>query len=97
MCCSFCGLGVTCLTLRKIDNCPGIDAKAISKIHVKAGEVLDGISLEYDDGACTPWHGGDTGKSREFVLEKGEDVTQVLVSFNEKHVQGLQFVTSKGK
>lgn len=45
----------------------------------------------------TPWHGGNIGKAREFVLEKGEDITQVLVSFNETHVQGLQLVTSKGK
>ena len=79
------------------DNCTGIDAKAIRKIHIKADQVINGISLEYDDGTTTPWHGSQTEEEHHFTLHKGEDITQIYVSFNDKHVQGLQFITSKGK
>ena len=79
-----------------VDNCPRIDAKAIRSITVTSDDTLNGLSITYDDGSETLWHGGEGGKRHQFALAAGEDITQVFVSWSETAVEGLQFITSKG-
>ena len=78
------------------DNCPGIDNRRIARVVASVGVALHGFSLEYDDGSKSAWHGAQGGEQTSFIVDKGDEITQVIVSADE-HVHGVQFITAKGE
>jgi hypothetical protein len=54
------------------DSDVGCTTRAIQKIVVRSGEILDGYQLIFTDGSTAPWRGGHGGTRQEFVLAPGE-------------------------
>ena len=75
--------------------------KHISKINIKSGQVIDNISIVYDNGTLNRsliWceHGGDGGEDHLLELKSDEYVTQVVVRAG-RMVQSLEFRTNLGR
>mmetsp|Transcript_35735 Transcript_35735/g.72520 ORF Transcript_35735/g.72520 Transcript_35735/m.72520 type:complete len:165 (+) Transcript_35735:786-1280(+) len=67
----------------------------VKSITVRAGKVVDGITIEYNDGTKTS--GGDGGgKGKTMTLVQGEFIVYVGVRAG-KVVQHLTFKTNKGQ
>ena len=67
----------------------------ITRIAIRAGDVVDRISITYYNGKVTSY-GGNGGQEGSITLEHGEYVTEIRVRAR-KVVQCLTFVTSMGR
>jgi len=73
--------------------------KRISKIHVRCGQIVDSIEIEYNDNdtITTTAHGGKGGEDYELMLREDEYVIQVMVRASKRVVQSLTFRTNLGR
>lgn len=71
-----------------------LNHKAIKKISVYSGMIVDAIMVTYDNGPGKR-HGGDAGKEHSIELDDDEYVTSVVVR-HANLVHCLTFVTNKG-
>lgn len=67
----------------------------IKAITVRAGSVVDGISISYPGKTFS--NGGTGGKAHTIELERGEWVTDVTVRATDDGIQALTFKTNKGQ
>ena len=70
--------------------------KHISKITIKSGQVIDSISMIYDNGTITTSHGGDGGEESSLELKNNEYIIQVNIRAG-KIIQSLTFRTNLGR
>jgi len=67
----------------------------IVELAVRAGSVVDGITVKYPNGDVLT-HGGEGGDAKSIFLADGEYINQVEVRAG-KVVQCLTFTTNKGR
>lgn len=69
----------------------------ITKIHVRCGDLIDGIQVEYRHGGKGQYHGGTGGVTRTFSLRPDERITAVKGTINNTVIGSLTFVTDCGR
>ncbi|KAI0086012.1 hypothetical protein BDY19DRAFT_374074 [Irpex rosettiformis] len=79
------------------DNSASADRKVVRRLQIRSGARIDGLALDFTDGTSTSWHGGQGGSYNTYALETGEDFTSIRVCADETYINGLQFITSKGR
>eukprot|EP00808_Paulinella_micropora_P007708 g3368.t1 len=70
--------------------------KVVTRIKVRAGDLVDRIAFVFADGSSVSYGGTGGSQKEDFVLEQGDFVTQVLVRQGDSLDQ-IVFVTSKGR
>lgn len=81
------------------DKCTDDSAITTVQLAVKDKAVV-GVTLHFDDESKTPvWRGSSKGAVtlHDFVLDKGEDITQIWYAADDRGIRGLKFGTSKRK
>lgn len=53
------------------------DKSRVSKVHIRAGYIVDSIQLEYDGQYNTPVHGGSGGEAYTMEIEKDDYITEI--------------------
>ena len=69
----------------------------IGKIHIKCGDMINSIQVEYRKGGKGDLHGGPGGELKTFTVEEDERITAVRVSTLEgKGVSSISLCTDTG-
>ncbi|KZT08156.1 uncharacterized protein LAESUDRAFT_697655 [Laetiporus sulphureus 93-53] len=72
--------------------------KVIKMIDIRSYDAIDGMALGFTDGSYTDWRGGYGGRlNSPFELCPGENITQVLVHFDNDYIRAVRFRTSRGR